>query len=204
MTVMDYTSIHRLASLGSIVSVVFTFFACAKTAPFVWAKDYVPTAEPPAEARVVQPGDAVIVHVRGQDTLSGRFVVASDGRYRQPRLGRVEVGGFTVTDAEARLKKRLEGWLDASLIEVSVEHQPATVSVLGSVRRPGRFPITASSGLLSVLAEAGGLDDFADRDQIYVLRGEAETTRIRFRYDDMVNGAQTHFELRDQDVVVVK
>lgn len=200
-----YTSVHDLARVGSIAGLALALFACAPGAPYVWAQDYTPPPESPPEERVVRPGDKVIVHVRGQDALSGEFVVAGDGRYRQPRLGLVQVGGYSVQEAEKRLKARLEGWLDSSLIEVSVEHQPASVSVLGSVRRPGRFALAPRMGLLSVLAEAGGLDDFADRDRIFVLRENAgTTTRLRFRYRDLVSGTQAPFALRDGDVVVVE
>ncbi len=201
---MPYTSVHNLARVGSFAFFASTLFSCAPTAPYVWAHDYSPPPEVPPEERVVRPGDKVIVHVRGQDALSGEFVVAGDGRYRQPRLGLVQVGGYSVQEAERRLKERLEGWLDSSLIEVSVEHQPAAVSVIGAVRNPGRFALGARMGILAVLAEAGGLDEFADRDAIYVLRGEEQTTRVRFRYRDLVSGALSPFELRDEDVIVVE
>ena len=201
---MNYTSLHRLATFGLTAFIAVSFFACAKPAPFVWATDYRAPQILPAEERQVRPGDKVIVHVRGQDALSGEFTVAGDGRYRQPRLGLVEVGGYSVKEAESRLKQRLEGWLDSSLIEVSVEHQPQSISVLGSVRRPGRYALASGMGVLSTLAEAGGLDDFADRDGIYVLRGTGQATRIRFRYRDLADGAHAGFELRDGDVIVVE
>ena len=55
-------------------------------------------------------------------------------------------------------------------------------------------------------AQGGGLTEFADEDDIYVVRKYPSLTRIRFRYQDLVGGVgkSVTFVLRDGDVVVVE
>ena len=80
------------------------------------------------------------------------------------------------------------------------------INVLGEVRTPGTFPIPYGEGVLTVLARAGGLTEYADTSAIYVLRQQPELLRVRLRYDDLVGGdpLSLSFKLRDGDTVVVE
>jgi len=67
--------------------------------------------------------------------------------------------------------------------------------------------VTRSRGVMSALATAGWLSEFANKDRIFVIRTEGTTIqRIRFRAADLT-AAEPHaigFRLQDGDVVVVE
>ena len=56
---------------------------------------------------VVGPADIVRVNVYNEPQMSGAFRIEQDGYINYPFLGRVKVGGRTVTEVAAMLRLRL-------------------------------------------------------------------------------------------------
>ena len=80
------------------------------------------------------------------------------------------------------------------------------VNVVGEVKTPGAYELSRGGGVLPALAAAGWMNEFARRDHIFVLRGSAPQTRVRFRTRELTS-AEPHaarFLLEDGDVVVVE
>jgi polysaccharide export outer membrane protein len=77
---------------------------------------------------------------------------------------------------------------------------------MGKVTRPGQFPFETGIGVLQALALAGGPNDFARRDHIFVIRKIPEAQRIRFTYEKLLRaeGPGATFVLQEGDVVVVE
>jgi polysaccharide export outer membrane protein len=93
--------------------------------------------------------------------------------------------------------------------EVSVivqEVRSFKVSVIGEVARPGRFELKSRTTVLDILAQAGGLKEFASRTRIVILRPQGTSMkRISFNYNKVVStdGEQENLVLQPGDVVVV-
>jgi polysaccharide export outer membrane protein len=80
------------------------------------------------------------------------------------------------------------------------------VYVIGRVNNPGRFVLNTNVNVLQVLSIAGGLNPFAKRSKIKILRGaKGQTQIIFFDYDDVIKGEnlQQNIPLKRGDVVVV-
>ncbi len=179
---------------------------CAETLPYTWVQELPP---PPrtAPAAPIQPGDTLTVFVREQETLSGDFKVREDGTFPEPIVGAVHAAGRTPDQISAALKQRLQGVLAAPEVNVSVaERRPIRVGVIGEVQSPGHFEVAADDGVLGLLARAGGLNDFADEDDIFIVRREPELKRIRVRYRELMlpDNAASRFRLLDGDTIVVE
>ena len=83
-------------------------------------------------------------------------------------------------------------------------HSPK-VSVSGNVRMPGYFELkTTDVTVLDMIARAQGLNEFADKGNIKVIR-RGEKGAIDFRYNDAVNGRNNaNFVVQPGDVIVVQ
>src|SRR5687768_7141140 len=176
---------------------------CGSNLPFVWVHDLPPDNSEP----VVQTGDEVTVLVKDQKDLSGVFPVLPDNTYIQPILGPVKIAGLTPIDASKRLASLLEGIVVKPLVAITVTNpRPIQVAIIGEVRTPGKFPVKRGEGVLEVLAAAGGVNEFASDDGIYVLRKHPDRQRIRFRYSRLIDNdlRSVQFELRDGDIIVVE
>ncbi len=180
--------------------------SCAPQQPFVWASRLGKPEDQTAVYRI-GPGDEIYVLVSDQQALSGAFLVGPDGGYIQPVVGSIAINGLTTKEAAQQLTARLAGILVRPQVTISVtKRRLIRVSVLGEVQRPGRFELPFDDGILAALASAGGLNEFADSDSIYVVRREPHLLRIRFRLRDLAgpDAFSARFRLNDSDVVVVE
>ncbi len=185
---------------------------CTHTAPFVWVDDLPASdpsvAEPDSESNI-RPGDVISVRVYGQEAISGRTRVRRDGHISVPFLNDVVAAGFSPTELATRLQTSLKDYINNPMVTVSLEERQALeIAVVGEVARIGTFTVAPGSSVLSVLAQAGGLTDYAKRDALFVLRRSpgGAIQRFRFRYDDLTQarGNAVRFWLQHGDVVVAE
>lgn len=192
------------SGLASALLLSLSALGCANSHPYVWV-DQMP-AQGPQLYRIAV-GDRLSVLVKNQIQLSGDFEVLPTGGYMQPLVGELAVTGQTLNEAGELLRQRLQGIVTNPEVTISVRTlRTLQINVLGEVRTPGTFPIPFGEGVLTVLARAGGLTEFANSSGIYVIRQSPELLRVRLRYDDLIGGdpAALAFKLRDGDVVVVE
>jgi protein involved in polysaccharide export with SLBB domain len=85
-------------------------------------------------------------------------------------------------------------------------YKQIAVTIVGEVRNPGTFNLAHGAGVMAGLGAAGGLNDYASNDGIYVLRAKQSGQRIRFRYTDLTrpDPAALNFELHEGDAVLVE
>jgi len=215
-TLGDFVARHTGAArraltfgVGLAVAVLFANGGCAGPGSYVWVSDLPPdlTSRPSEQGYLIRDGDVVSVRVFNQDALSTRAKVRSDGRIAMPVLGDVEVRGRKPSALKGELEARLKDYVNAPSVTVSVEEfQPITVSVLGEVTKAGSFALDPRASLAQVLANAGGLTDYASKDRIFVVRTLPKPLRVRFTYDDVTRGIapSSGFVLHDGDLVVVE
>jgi polysaccharide export outer membrane protein len=156
---------------------------------------------------VIRDGDTINIRVFNQEAMSVRSKVRSDGRIALPALGDVDVRGKRPSALKSELEARLKDYINAPSVTVSVdEFQPIEVSVLGEVSKSGTYPLDPRATVAQVLAAAGGLNEFASRDSIFVVRAGPPPVRVRFKYEDISRGAPASegFVLQDGDLVVVE
>jgi polysaccharide export outer membrane protein len=178
-------------------------YACAAQQDYVWFSE-VPSAETSA---VIAPGDKIAVTVDQHAELSGEFEIGAAGTYNQPLAGAIGVGGMAPSAAATQIANKLSRYIKAPSVKVTLlSRPPLTVPVVGEVRSPGTYTVPAGSNVLTAVAFAGGLSDFADEDHIFVLRSKPTPLRIRFRYSDLLTPSvgASRFALQDGDAVLVE
>ncbi len=198
--------LRRLTGWVMVLVVAGACSACGSGLPYVWVQDVVPPKAPSAGAPI-QAGDTITVFVQEQEGLSGDFLVGADGSYVQPILGGVHVAGRTPDQVQRHLAGRLRGILAEPRVSgAGAARRPIRSGVSGEVLQPGYFELGVDEGILSGLARAGGLNDFADEDEIFVIRRHPELQRIRVRYRELMRPehAAARFRLLDGDTIVVE
>ena len=165
---------------------------------------------PPVEY-VIGPEDVLDIVVWNNTLLTRTVPVRPDGKISLPLLNDVDAAGLTPAALRAVVEKALTTYMPAPSVSVIVrEVHSFKVTVIGEVRTPGRYELKSQATVLDVLAMAGGLNEFAARSRIVVLRQEgAKTRRIPFAYDKLAsenggkNAADENFCVRPGDVVLV-
>lgn len=180
--------------------------ACASSGNYVWVDRYSPPP-PVDEGGIIGPGDTLDVRVLGQVQLSTRTPVRSDGFITMPFLNDIEAAGLTASALSSQIEERLKDYVKTPVVTVGVEKaSPPQISVLGEVGRPGSYDWTPNTGILEMLAQVGGLTEYAHKDRLYVLRGRPEPVRIRFDVRDLLQGEGrgVGFILWPGDVIVAE
>lgn len=112
---------------------------------------------------IVGPEDILDIQVWDNDDLSRTIEVSQQGDFTFPLIGRVHVGGLSVSEIETLMKKSLgDGYLVSPNVNVSVkEYKSQKVSILGEVKNPGSYALKRKTDILEVISQAGGFTDKA-------------------------------------------
>ena len=150
------------------------------------------------------PGDAVFVDIYGASQKSIQATVTPDGTIVLEGFGPVDVSGLTVAQANARLKATLGSRYSSSKVRLTVgQTKTIMVNVMGEVKAPGTYTLSAFASVFHALYMAGGTNDIGTLRNIKVYRNNKLVTTVDI-YDYILNGKLTgNVRLADNDVIVV-
>ena len=150
------------------------------------------------------PGDAVNIDIYGASQKSEQTTISPDGDVVIEGFGPVQVSGLTVAEANARLRSTLGSRYSSSRVRLTVgQTRTIMVNVMGEVKRPGTYTLSAFASVFHALYMAGGINDLGTLRNIKVYRQNKLVTVVDI-YDYILNGKLTgNVRLADNDVVVV-
>ncbi|MFP3939145.1 MAG: polysaccharide biosynthesis/export family protein [Thermoanaerobaculia bacterium] len=150
-------------------------------------------------------GDVLEVFVWKEPDLSTTVTIRPDGRVALPLAGELRASGRTIQEIQERITSRLKEYLDLPVVTVMVkEINSPQISVLGEVRRPGRYRVTERVTILDAIALGGGFTEFADRAAVVVIRKTPSgVRRYRINVRSMLRDGGGPFYLEPRDTVYV-
>ena len=150
------------------------------------------------------PGDAVYIDIYGASQKTVEATVTPDGTIVIEGFGPVQVSGLTVAQANARLKTTLGARYSSSKVRLTVgQTKTIIVNVMGEVKTPGTYTLSAFASVFHALYMAGGTNDIGTLRNIKVYRNNKLVTSVDI-YDYILNGKLTgNVRLADNDVIVV-
>lgn len=161
----------------------------------------------PKEMYKLNEGDILDVSVWGEESLKKEIRVLPDGSISFPLAGRVEVGGFTTPEVEKLITEKLKVYLPDPQVTVVISSIGGNlVYVIGKVLKPGPILLSGPMTVMQALSLAGGLDKFAETDELKVLRGGQNGQKaISIDYDELIEGEalDTNILLKTGDTILV-
>ncbi len=151
-------------------------------------------------------GDLLSISVWKEKELSPTVTVRPDGKISMPLIGELAVTGMTPVQVAALLKARLQSIvLDPRVTVTVVEIHSRMVYITGEVGRPGAYPLNAPLDVLQLIAQAGGLTEFASRKKIRIVKADSTDKGIRFDYKSVLRSGDPsrNVPLAPGDTVVV-
>jgi polysaccharide export outer membrane protein len=200
------TSARRILRTALVFAALLVLTSCGASGEYVWY-----TQLPPAQSQTseywIDTGDLVDIRVLAHEDMTVlKQKVRADGRISVPIIGDVEARGKRPSALRAEIEGRLKDYFVSPNVTIGIEERPVTIACLGEVSKPGVFPLEPGAGLARVLAQAGGLTDWAHRDRIFVVRQKPTPMRIRFTYQWILHNDDraAAFPLRSGDMIVVE
>jgi polysaccharide export outer membrane protein len=158
-------------------------------------------------AYIIGEQDALVITVWKEKEISGGVVVRPDGKITVPLVGEIKVVGMTPVQLQSVLMEKLKPFVTVPQVTVAVtEIRSRKIYLIGHAAREGPFMINGTTSVLQIIAQAGGLKDFAKRKKIYILRQHGtEQTRFDFNYDQVIKGQhiEQNILLEPGDTIVV-
>ena len=156
------------------------------------------------ENYVLGPGDAVFVDIYGASQRSVQETISPDGFIVIEGFGPIQVSGLTVQQANSRVRSQLGARYSSSKIRLSVgQTRTIMVNVMGEVKSPGTYTLSAFSSVFHALYMAGGPSEIGTLRNIKVYRHNKLVTTVDV-YDYILNGKLSgNVRLGDNDVIVV-
>lgn len=156
---------------------------------------------------IIGPGDQIGISVWRDENLTRTVVVLQDGKIYFPLIGEIVAGGKTVAMLKKELEKKLSRFVSDTGVMVEVKQSNSMIIyVIGRVNVPGRQLLLANTNVLQALAMVGGLNPFAEKENIKIFRQVAgKTVMFPFNYDDVTEGRhlETNIDLKRGDVIIV-
>lgn len=117
----------------------------------------------------------------GQNPYLSSYSVTDSGEVSLPYVGKVKVLGSTLAQAAQAIETAVRRFVRTA--DVSVKLASFTVSIMGEVKAPGRYPVfNGQISLFEALAMAGDLTEFANRKNVRVVR-EADGGSLFYTLD---------------------
>ena len=153
---------------------------------------------------VLGPGDQLVIDIYGASQKSEQLQISPEGTVTIPGYGPVKVSGLTVAAAQSRIRSTVGSRYSSSNISISVgQTRSMTVNVMGEVKVPGTYTLSAFSTVFHALYMAGGINDIGTLRNIKVFRNGRQITVVDV-YEYILNGRLAgNIRLMENDVIVV-
>lgn len=156
------------------------------------------------QSYMLGPGDVVAVDVYGASQKTFNCTVSPDGQIVIEGFGPIQVGGLSIASAKARIRSTLGSRYRSSRINLSLgQTRTITVNVMGEVKVPGTYTLSAFATVFHALYIAGGTNDIGTLRNIKIYRNN-HLISVCDIYDYILNGKMTgNVRLNDGDVISV-
>ena len=160
---------------------------------------------------VLGAGDEVIIDIWGDNAATIREEISPDGTISIESLGLVNLSGKTISEAKRYLRRQLSriyAGLDqadgVNDMELSLgQSRTIQVHVMGEVKYPGSYSLSAFATVFHALYSAGGVSDIGSLRKIMLNRG-GRNVAVLDVYDFIMNGrSKGDVTLEEGDVIVV-
>ena len=161
----------------------------------------------PTPNYVIGPDDVLTIIVWREKDMSGDVSVRPDGKITLPLINEVQAAGLTPEQLRVQLTETIGKLFEEPNVTVAVKAiNSRKVFVTGQVGKPGPYPLIGPTNVVQILAVAGGLLEYADAENISILRTEdGKSVRFRLNYKDVSKGKNLsqNIDLKPGDTVVV-
>lgn len=180
------------------IATISLFFILISITPAVLAAD---------KPYYIGPGDVLEISVWKDPNLSRNVVVPPDGIIAFPLIKSIKATHLTVANLQKIVTQSLSEFVpEATVTVMLLEINSLRAYVIGKVNNPGEFPISMETNVMQILAKAEGLNPFASKGGIKIIRQQGnKIIKIPFDYGDVEKGKnlEQNIILKSGDVVVV-
>ncbi len=159
---------------------------------------------PTPQNYVLGPGDQLVIDIYGASQKTLIHTISSEGTITVTGVGPVHVSGLTVEEAQSKIRGTVGSHYSGSSIRLTVGNtRSIMINMMGEVRNPGTYNLSAFATVFHALYAAGGVKPLGTLRNIKVYRGGRLVTVVDI-YEYILNGRLAgNINLQDNDVIQV-
>lgn len=208
MTLRSLRTICFSTGAALVAAVTLSAQAPASKSSPAAAKPASATSTTPPADYVIGPDDVLAIVFWQDKDFTSDVTVRPDGKITLPLLNDIQAAGLTTDQLRESVLKAAAAFVKDPTVTVEVKAiNSRKVYIVGAVMKPGPFNLTDHMTVLNLITMAGGLQEFAEKDDIGVLRTvNGKPQRFRVNYEDIAKGKNLaqNIELKAGDQVVVR
>jgi polysaccharide biosynthesis/export protein len=166
-----------------------------------------PAGVVPPAGYVIGPDDVLSIVFWKEKDMTADVTVRPDGVISLSLINEVPAAGLTPEQLRVAITERAGKFVTDPTVTVVVKQiNSRKVFITGQVPKPGPYPLMAPTSVLQLIATAGGVAEYADSENVTVVRTEnGKETSIRVNYKDIMRGKnlQQNIQLKPGDTIVV-
>lgn len=156
------------------------------------------------EDYVLGPSDQVIIDIYGASQKTLQLTVSPEGDITVPGYGPITVAGMSVAAAQSKIRSTVGSRYSSSTLRTTLGHtRTIMVNVMGEVRAPGTYHLSAFASVFHALYMAGGINSNGTLRNVKVYRNGQLVTIVDI-YEYILNGRLAgNIRLQEGDVIQV-
>lgn len=163
--------------------------------------------EVPDEHETVGAGDVFSMKIVGEKEITDDYVISDDGTVDLPYVHRIKVEGLDAHQLADYIRdkfKEAKILSDANVIVRVREFNSRAISVLGEVRRPGKYKYESGLTFVGLVTMTGGFTSIANKGEVQLIRAtDKGTTNVVIDADAIIEGSSPDLPLQPGDRIYV-
>ena len=152
--------------------------------------------------------DVLEINVWKEEELTRTVNVRKDGKITLPLIDDVQAAGRSPMELKKVIEQKMTQYIESPSVTVIVQSQNSKqFYIIGEIAGTGAYPLTKDLTIIQGIALAGGFTEWADRDDILLLRrNEWGNKRIHIDYYEIVSGEgkEQNVMLQADDTIIVR
>jgi len=181
----------QLTAMATVIGLLLLIFSA-----IAWAAERESATD---EDYNIGKSDVLEINVWKEEGLTRMVNVRKDGKITLPLIDDVQAAGRTPMELKDEIQQEMSDYIESPSVTVIVQSQNSQqFYVIGEIANTGAYPLAKDLSVIQGIAQAGGFTEWADRDDILLLRKkEWGKMRINIDYYEIVSG-----ESKDQNVML--
>ena len=153
---------------------------------------------------VLGPGDQVVVDIYGASQETLVHTISPEGTITVAGYGPIQLSGLSVAGAQSKLRATIGSRYQTSNLRVTVGNtRTIQINLMGEVRAPGTYHLSAFANVFYALYRAGGISTLGTLRNIQVYRNGKLITVVDL-YKFILEGRLAgNIHLQDNDLIMV-
>ena len=162
-----------------------------------------PSNMPVSTDYIIGPDDNIVVQLWGRINEQYTLTVQRDGSIQLPQIGTIQVAGLTYKQLQELIKREAESITGVNVNVTMGKLRSITIFVIGSVKKPGAYTVSAFDTILNALIYARGPDTLGSMRNIQLRRRNKLITTFDL-YDLILKGdSSKDMRLEPGDIIFV-